>query len=133
MNFRKYKKKDYKFLLELFNECFNHNYTGSDIKASGNIFVLEDNNIIVGMVTIDVITNIFKGIKYGYVNDVCVSNKYRGKGYGKILMLNVDKFAKDNGLSYIMLTSSNKRKIAQSLYRCLGYDIVDTCLFKNIF
>lgn len=50
MNFRKYEKKDYKFLLELFNESFNHNYTGSDIKASGNIFVLEDNNIIVGMV-----------------------------------------------------------------------------------
>lgn len=131
MIFREYVMDDLDRLLEIYNECFSCDYNNCLNDSSGKIFVLDINKTIVGMATLDVIVDTFRSIKYGYVNNVCVIKEYRGLGYGRYIMLEIDKFAKNNGLSYIILSSNNKRKVAQNLYRNIGYKEVDTCFFKK--
>lgn len=132
MVFREYRNDDLSRLLDIYNESFNCDYNCCLEDTSGKIFVLEVDNYIVAMATLDIIVDIFKKIRYGYVNNVCVDKNYRGLGYGRFIMLKLEEVAKNNFLSYIMLTSNNDRVIAQKLYKEIGYEVIDTCLFKKV-
>lgn len=131
MIIREYNCEDNLELIKLFNECFNKDYKEINMSPSAKIFVLEENKKIVGMASIDILNDIFKNIKYGYVNNVCVSKDCQGKGYGKELMSKIDEYAKESDLEYIILTSNKKRVSAHRLYKKCGYEIVDTCFFKK--
>ena len=49
------------------------------------------------------------------------------------MMLEVEKIAKEENISYIEFTSSSKRIYARKLYLSLGYELRDTGVFiKNI-
>lgn len=131
MIIREYNCEDNLELIKLFNECFNKDYKSINMSPSAKIFVLEENKKIIGMASIDILNDIFKNIKYGYVNNVCVSKECQGKGYGKELMSKIDEYAKEIDLEYIILTSNKKRVSAHRLYKKCGYEIVDTCFFKK--
>ena len=124
MKIREYKKEDAKELLDLFNKCFNYDYKVIDMEPTGMIFVVSLDNKIVGMATIDILNDIFKNIKYGYVNN-------QGQGLSKKLMNKILEYGISNNLEYIMLTSNKKRIAAHGLYKSMGYEIVDTCVFKK--
>ena len=62
--------------------------------------------------------------RMGKIGDVVVDGKYQGKGFGKILMKEVIKFAKDAGLKYLELNSNPKRIAANKLYVKLGFKLV---------
>ena len=131
MEIREYKKEDAKELLNLFNKCFNSDYKVIDMEPTGMIYVVVIDNKIVGMATIDILNDIFKNIKYGYVNDVCIHPDYQGQGLSKKLMNKILEYGISNNLEYIMLTSNKKRIAAHGLYKSMGYEIVDTCVFKK--
>ncbi len=131
MEIREYKKEDAKELLDLFNKCFNSDYKVIDMEPTGMIYVVVIDNKIVGMATIDILNDIFKNIKYGYVNDVCIHPDYQGQGLSKKLMNKILEYGISNNLEYIMLTSNKKRIAAHGLYKSMGYEIVDTCVFKK--
>lgn len=131
MEIREYKKEDAKELLNLFNKCFNSDYKVIDMEPTGMIYVVVIDNKIVGMATIDILNDIFKNIKYGYVNDVCIHPDYQGQGLSKKLMNKILEYGISNDLEYIMLTSNKKRIAAHGLYKSMGYEIVDTCVFKK--
>lgn len=131
MLIREYKTEDNKELLNLFNKCFNKNYDVINMNPTGMIFVILVDNKIVGMATIDILNDIFKNIKYGYVNNVCIDPDYQGQGLSKKLMNKILDYGINNGLEYIMLTSNKKRITAHKLYKSMGYEIVDTCVFKK--
>ena len=120
MEIREYKKEDSKKLLNLFNKCFNYNYKVIDMEPTGMIYVVVIDNKIVGMAIID-----------GYVNDVCIDPDYQGQGLSKKLMNKILEYGISNNLEYIMLTSNKKRIAAHGLYKSMGYEIVDTCVFKK--
>ncbi len=128
---REYKKEDNKELLELFNICFNKDFEDVTMNPTGKIFVYELDNKIVGMLTLDILNDIFKSINYGYINNVCVNPMYGGKGIGDALMKYTEQFARNNNCKYIMLTSNKKRVFAHKLYLKNNYEIVDTCVFKR--
>lgn len=131
MEIREYKKEDSKELLNLFNKCFNCDYKVIDMEPTGMIYVVVIDNKIVGMATIDILNDIFKNIKYGYVNNVCIHPDYQGQGLSKKLMNKILEYGISNNLEYIMLTSNKKRIAAHGLYKSMGYEIVDTCVFKK--
>lgn len=131
MIIRDYNSNDNMELIKLFNECFDKDYKCICMSPSSKIFVMEFNNKIIGMASIDILNDIFKNIKYGYVNNVCVSKECQGKGFGKELMSKIDEYAKEMNLEYIILTSNKKRIAAHKLYKKCGYEIVDTCFFKK--
>ncbi len=60
--------------------------------------------------------------RVGYVHDVIVDEKYRGKGIGRKLMQEIIQIAQDNSLKEINLTTNApKRPNAEALYLSLGF------------
>ena len=101
------------------------------MEPTGMIYIVVIDNKIVGMATIDILNDIFKNIKYGYVNNVCIDPDYQEQGLSKKLMNKILEYGISNNLEYIMLTSNKKRIAAHGLYKSMGYEIVDTCVFKK--
>lgn len=83
---------------------------------------------IVGMGTLIVIPKV--GKRSAVVEDVVVSERYRGQGLGKTLMEALIGEAKARGVSSISLTSRPSRAAAQALYQKLGFKKRDTDAFK---
>lgn len=128
---REYKIEDNFELLKLYNKCFFKDFKEIILKPTGKIFVVIDDNKIIGMATLDFFNDIFKNVSYGYVNNVCVDEMYRKRGVGKLLMGKIDSYCKENDLDFVMLTSNKKRFEAWELYLGCGYEIRDTCLFEK--
>ena len=68
---------------------------------------------------------------YAYLHDVLVKEEYRGRGYGRQLMMGVlvalQEYADDTCKSIkLQFTSSPTRVAANSLYQSLGFELVAT-------
>lgn len=133
MIIREYNINDNKQVIDLYNKCFSYNCNKINLNPTGTILILLENNKIIGMGTLDVINDIFKGIKYGYLNNICIDPEYQGKGLGNYLLKELEKLAIKKECKYLMLTSNKNRIIAHKLYLKNGYEIIDTCVFKKKF
>ncbi|SHN56246.1 GNAT family N-acetyltransferase [Desulfovibrio litoralis] len=58
------------------------------------------------------------------IENVVVSESYRGQGIGKMLMLELEAIAYSNKCALIILVSGNARKEAHTFYENLGYPMV---------
>jgi ribosomal protein S18 acetylase RimI-like enzyme len=65
------------------------------------------------------------------IENVIVSNKYRGQGIGKKLMLEIEKIAKERNCYYTMFVSGAQRKEAHKFYESLGYKLNEVQGFKK--
>lgn len=76
------------------------------------IFVLEDNNSIVGCATIIIELKLLHGFsKVCHIEDVVIDNTIRGKGYGKFLINYLVDFAKNVKLVYKIILDCSDDKI----------------------
>ncbi len=57
------------------------------------------------------------------IENVIVSSKYRGKGIGKKLIVNIEEVARRRGCSYIMFVSAKERSKAHKFYEKIGYKL----------
>ncbi len=55
------------------------------------------------------------------VENVIVSSIYRGKGIGKLLMIEIEKIAKERDCYYAMFISGFQRTDAHKFYESIGY------------
>ncbi len=95
-----------------------------------NIFVIEEDNIIVGTVTIVLETKfIYDGDKLGHIEDLVVDKEYRKKGYGGNLVDHVVNFCKKNQCRKIGLCS---RPNAQEFYYKKGFDVIGSYFAKYL-
>ena len=133
MKIREYMKDDKEKVINLYNKCFSHKCNEINMIPTGTILVLEEDNKIIGMGTIDILNDIFKDVKYGYLNNICVDPDYQGRGLGNYLVKEIEKYARENNCNYLMLTSSKKRVAAHKVYLKNEFEIVDTCVFKKYF
>ncbi len=78
---------------------------------------------IVGMATLT--TKIIPSERTGYVDDVVVARKHRGKGIARALMHDIIERADDEQLT-LQLTSASHRPAALALYLSLGFNKKDT-------
>lgn len=69
----------------------------------------------------------------GTIEDIIVSEKYRGQGLGQKLVEELIAIAKEKNLLKIKLTSNHQREAARNLYRKLGFEMKDTNVFVKDF
>jgi len=69
---------------------------------------------------------------YGHVEDVVVSEQYRGQGLGKRLMEEIEVRANAHGCSCLRLTSNPSRIAARRLYESLGFEPVSEGFRKEL-
>ena len=91
--------------------------------------ILDDDEHIIGSATLCV-SELLTGRTAG-VEAAVVSSKYRGKGFGKMLMEYVVDYARrELGSVAIHLTSNPRRVAANKLYRSLGFQKIETNVYR---
>lgn len=128
---RKLKHSDIDVVKDIYASSFEKkvsdfvNYTNQDIY----VVCLEDK--VVGMCMVNYIDDMFISKRTAFINSVCVDERFRNRGMASFMLSEVEKIITLDGADEIMLTSSSKRKIANRLYKKLGFSIYDTNVFKK--
>lgn len=128
------KKEEIDSLGNLMKDAFSVNIDNNNILKcfdSGNIRFLcaKVGDVIAGTIMITNDYDPIKNVKSFYLDYVSVHSDYQNQKIGRKLMLEVEKLAKDEGISFIEFTSSSKRIYARKLYLSLGYEMRDTGVF----
>lgn len=114
----------------IYSESFGQSV--SSINYNGEcIYVACVNEEIAGLCMVNYIDDIFVSNRIAFINNVCVSKKYRGLGIARFMLEEVEKILISDGVNEIMLTSSSKRVVANKLYKNLGFSIYETNVFKK--
>ena len=137
MKIRKAKKDEYKKYIKLRRESMKYlskiskvKLTLSDKKIKEEfltpitnkrnlIYFLENEEGIVGYLNILLINR--NGKKTSYLNDIIISKKFRGKGYGKTAMKWFIDFSKKRGVDRIGMGTRYENVGAQKFYKSLGF------------
>lgn len=92
-------------------------FSDNDIKelSSGITYLLETDNIIIGKVRLEIIDNI------GGIYGLEVLPDYRGKGYGRELLILSIKKLKESNVKIINLQVETNNKNALNLYKSCGF------------
>lgn len=64
--------------------------------------------------------------KQAVIEDVVVDQSQRGKGFGEVITLDLMRWAKENGIDTIELTSGSHRVPANELYKKVGFQLHPT-------
>jgi len=126
---RKAKKSDFKELQEL-SEDLGYSYDSNSLyKNLEELLSLQDHIILVKEIEENKIIGYVHGQIYRLlyydkllnILGLVISEKYRNLGYGKALMLEIEKWAKLNECKGIRLNSGNYRREAHKFYEAIGY------------
>jgi ribosomal protein S18 acetylase RimI-like enzyme len=137
---RKARKKDLKRITEIFrkeyrkapyNEKWPKKISLAKIRRyfkNNFMFVFEEKKEIVGFI-IGYIELWDRG-KVGYIDEVVISKKYQGKGYGKALMERLIKQFKKQKIKHIDLMSNSKSN-AFKIYKKMGFNVMKDFLYMT--
>ena len=149
MNLRKYKKEDAKEILHwiknerefrlwsadryekypILPSDINNNYLRSSEKSNFYPFTLEDEGKIIGHLILRNPGNNKDVIRMGVI---IVDSSIRGKGYGKLLIKEAIKYAKEElGAKEINLGVFTNNEGALQCYKSLGFKLID--IEKNAY
>lgn len=92
--------------------------------AASHLFVLYEGDVPAGMITVGLYASP-TGAK-GWIEDVVVDVRFRGRGLGRCLVEEAIAFARTRGVTLLMLTSNPARIAANALYRSLGFTLKTT-------
>ena len=95
---------------------------------STHLYFAEQNEQVLGMLSL-VTFRIPTGLR-GWVEDVVVDERARGKGVGKLLTMHALKEAQDMGVLTIDLTSRPSRDAANRLYQSVGFSARVTNVYR---
>ena len=83
-----------------------------ELPKNHNIFILEIDNKIVGMGTLLIESKLIHRFgKVGHIEDIVISNQYRGKGYGKYLVKKIVEIAKTEFHVYKVILNCSESNI----------------------
>ena len=151
INIRKSKKCDIEKILKLAEELYqaelpfdknlNPNYytnqkAKDDLQKSissrkRTFLVAEENDNLVGYVDGYIIEEVYIE-KVAYLDHLCVSKKYRGRGIGKTLIDEFTKIMKEKGAKYIKLNAFENNIPAVSLYKKENFKEYSVYYMKEI-
>jgi ribosomal protein S18 acetylase RimI-like enzyme len=102
---------------------------GEMLAATGaNLFVVrDDDGTILGALML-LVYRIPSGVK-ARIDDVVVDGAARGRGVGEALTREAMRFAADNGVRIVELTSNPTREAANRLYRRVGFEQRETNVY----
>lgn len=93
-----------------------------DNPALGRLFVLRDQGRVAGMANVLITVSTAEGCRVAVLEDVIVSNEYRGKGLGRRLVEQVLWWARAEGMTRVTLLADRDNEAALEFYRKLGFD-----------
>ena len=94
------------------------------------LYTLYDGDEAVGLIWLRAETDRPK--KSGFIFDVEIGEKFRGKGYGKQIMLLIEGKARELGLQSIGLHVFASNSVARNLYESIGYEVSSLNMIKNL-
>ncbi len=118
--------------------------TAEDALVRGDIFVLEDENEIIGTAIINQIqVDTYAKAKWEYevpddevmvLHTLMTSPKHSGKGCGRKFVEFYEKYAADNGCNYLRMDTNEKNLRARKMYSGMGYKEIgkEECKFNGI-
>lgn len=117
-----------------YNDDFEAEFKRSFLSSESNnllfaLFTREEE--MVGMATLCICTSPVG--KKGWIEDVVISEKHRGKGWGKMLIVRLIAEGKQRGINSLNLTSRPERINANKLYQRLGFQMRETNVYKMPF
>jgi ribosomal protein S18 acetylase RimI-like enzyme len=93
------------------------------------LYTLYDADEAVGMVWIR--ADLQSSIKSGFIFELYVNEKFRGKGYGKQAMLLIEEKARELGLKSLGLHVFAVNNVARNLYESVGYEVSSLNMTKK--
>ena len=96
---------------------------------SNVLYTLIDGDEAVGMIWMKIKTHPSKS---GFIYDVFIDERFRGKGYGKSLMLLLEEKAREMELTSLALHVFGSNHVARKLYETIGYEITNVMMNKAL-
>lgn len=93
-----------------------------DLILKDYVYVCVESNEIVGYLAGSIVDVSYVKHKYAEVNNMCVSNKCRGKGVGHLLLEKFKGDVKGMEITEIRVTASSKNNNARSFYERNGFN-----------
>jgi ribosomal protein S18 acetylase RimI-like enzyme len=94
------------------------------------LFTLYDGEQAVGIIWMK--ANVDRPVKSGFIFDVEIREEFRGKGYGKQIMLLIEEKARELGLKSIGLHVFGYNTVAKNLYERVGYETASFNMIKKL-
>ncbi|MFB8374958.1 GNAT family N-acetyltransferase [Paenibacillus taichungensis] len=112
----------------------NFRVTTEKMNEDGNYktFVALFENDVVGFVTIVQALSVGVSIGYLHIQALAVKKEFQYRGVGTKLLRHTENYAKELGISSIILCSGFKRTDAHAFYEHNGYDKDSYCFDKAI-
>lgn len=126
--------KAYPVLLQLIPDLDMQTYAQRVFvaRATGyRMFVAEVDDDVVGVIGIIHNHNLHDGF-VTYIEQVVIDEKFRGQGYGALLLKFAENRAKEEGCDLIELDTDIGETEAESFYKKNGYDCVGSYFSKDL-
>ena len=94
------------------------------------LYMVYDGEDAVGLIWMR--ANMNAATKSGFIFDIRVDEKFRGKGYGKHTMLLIEEKARELDLKSIGLHVFAYNKVAKNLYESIGYEVSSLNMIKQL-
>ncbi|MBN2099632.1 MAG: GNAT family N-acetyltransferase [Dehalococcoidia bacterium] len=97
------------------------------------LFVAEVQGEVAGTIVLVVVPNLsHNGTPWAFLENLVVTEKYRGKGLGRMLLEHAVGLARKSGCHMVELCSDLRRKEAHRLYKSMGFEAQAHC-FRMYF
>ncbi len=90
--------------------------------SADELFCLEYSNEVIGFCAYAIVNNLWQAGYISYMYAMVVDEKYRGKGFGTLLINEAIQDSKNKGLKRLELDSAFHREKAHEFYLKLGFE-----------
>jgi ribosomal protein S18 acetylase RimI-like enzyme len=91
------------------------------------LYTLHNENEAVGMIWMKIFLP-----DHAFIYEVYIEERFRGKGYGKGIMLLLEDKARAMGVKSLGLHVFGSNRIARNLYETIGYEITNVNMSKTL-
>ena len=85
------------------------------------VFVAEIDGEVVGMCSVQTLISTAQGAPKGWIEDVCVDERFRGEGIGRMLLKAVDDWCLSRGMRRLQILCDTQNAPAMHFYKRLGW------------
>ncbi len=97
------------------------------VKSRSVLFIIQNiEKQNVGFSFSNICSGLESGGDYLWINELFINVENRNKGLGKQLMFHIEKWSKENNISYVACSTGVNNKNAQEFYKSLNYDTSNT-------
>lgn len=130
MEIKMYEEKYFDSLNILLEEVFHVSKKDKELSSNFELLAIDGENVI-GYLMLNPLYDSIRCQKYFYVNYVCTHPNYRNQHVATKLFDRIFSICKEEGVSYLELTSNPSRVVAHHLYHKLGFQVRETTVFRK--